>query len=177
VSDLILKKIPAPTPILPRFVIVDVYAIDGVPPGLTAALVKLSTNTLLPGAYGFVGVGVDVGVPVLVGVNVFVGVFVGVSVLVGVIVGVNVFVGVIVGVNVFVGVGDGGGYDRITVFDIVGPPTEQYCVILKYTVPVVIVGYPKTLGEVQVPALLNQLIPSDEISRTIVPQDAALVKK
>jgi hypothetical protein len=58
VSDLILRKIPEPIPMLPRFVIVDVYAIDGTPPGLTAALIKLSTNTLLPGAYGFVGVGV-----------------------------------------------------------------------------------------------------------------------
>jgi hypothetical protein len=93
VSDLILRKIPAPIPILPRFVIVDVYAIDGVPPGLTAALVKLSTNTLLPGAYGFVGVGVIVGV----GVNVLVGVNVGVDV--------NVLVGVFVGVSVLVGVG------------------------------------------------------------------------
>jgi len=177
VSDLILRKIPVPIPILPRFVTVDVYAINGVPPGLTAALVKLSTNTLLPGAYRFVGVGVIVGVGVDVGVPVLVGVNVGVNVFVGVFVGVSVLVGVNVGVNVFVGVGVGVGYDRITVFDIVGPPTEQNCVILKYTVPVVIVGYPKTLGEVQVPALLNQLIPSDEISKSIVPQDAALVKK
>ena len=46
--------------------------------------------------------------------------------------------GVTVGVTVLVGVGVGVGYDAVITFEIVGPPTEQNCVTLKYTVPVVI---------------------------------------
>ena len=86
-------------------------------------------------------------------------------------------VGVTVGVTVIVGVGVGVGYDAVITFEIVGPPTEQNCVTLKYTNPEVINGDPKTLGDVQLPPLVDQVIPSDEISVIIVPQDGALVKK
>jgi hypothetical protein len=103
-------------------------------------------------------------------------VLVGVIVLVGVTVGVVVLVGVTVGVTVLVGVGVGVGYDAVITFEIVGPPTEQICVTLKYTVPVVIL-IDCVLGDVQPPALLLQVKPSDDHSTNIVPQDGALVNE
>ena len=94
----------------------------------------------------------------------------------GVSVGVGVKVGVKVGVLVMVGVGVGVGYVCVITFEIVGPPTEQNCVTLKYTVPVIIL-IDCVLGDVQLPALLLQVKPSDDHSTNMVPQDGALVKE
>jgi len=78
-------------------------------------------------------------------------------------------------VTVLVGVGVGVGYDVVIIFELTGPPTEQNCVTLKYTVPVVIL-IDCVLGDVQPPALLFQVIPSDDHSTNMVPQDGELVK-
>ena len=77
--------------------------------------------------------------------------------------------------TVLVGVGVGVGYDVVIIFELTGPPTEQNCVTLKYTVPVVIL-IDCVLGDVQPPALLFQVIPSDDHSTNMVPQDGELVK-